>query len=55
MMIQNSDYFNFILFSTVSSGINALATVTVEDFVKPHFKLSEGDLSSVSMGMSKFA
>lgn len=47
----------FILypFSTVSSSINALAAVTVEDLVKPHFKLSEKSLSWVSMGMSRFS
>ncbi|XP_066490586.1 sodium-coupled monocarboxylate transporter 1-like [Tiliqua scincoides] len=39
--------------STVSSSINALATVTVEDLVKRNLKtVSEEDLSSISMGMS---
>nr|XP_020667373.1 sodium-coupled monocarboxylate transporter 1-like [Pogona vitticeps] len=38
--------------STVSSSINALAAVTVEDLVKPHIKLSEASLSWVSMGMN---
>ncbi|KAJ6656401.1 hypothetical protein lerEdw1_003904 [Lerista edwardsae] len=38
--------------STVSSSINALATVTVQDLVRPNFKtLSQGDLASISMGM----
>ncbi|NWW04898.1 SC5A8 protein, partial [Oreocharis arfaki] len=41
--------------STVSSSINALAAVTVEDLVKPYFKsLSEKQLSWISMGMSLF-
>ncbi|OWK59284.1 Sodium-coupled monocarboxylate transporter 1 [Lonchura striata] len=39
--------------STVSSSINALAAVTVEDLIKPYFKsLSEKKLSWISMGMS---
>ncbi|KAL6079209.1 hypothetical protein STEG23_018363, partial [Scotinomys teguina] len=39
--------------STVSSSINALAAVTVEDLIKPHFKsLSEKSLSWISQGMS---
>ncbi|XP_073940323.1 sodium-coupled monocarboxylate transporter 1 isoform X2 [Castor canadensis] len=39
--------------STVSSSINALAAVTVEDLIKPHFgSLSERSLSWVSQGMS---
>lgn len=42
-------------YSTVSSSINALAAVTVEDLVKPHFRsLSERSLSWISQGMSKF-
>ncbi|XP_015276773.1 PREDICTED: sodium-coupled monocarboxylate transporter 1-like [Gekko japonicus] len=41
--------------STVSSSINALAAVTVEDLIKPHFtSLSERKLSWISMGMSLF-
>ncbi|XP_063165397.1 sodium-coupled monocarboxylate transporter 1-like [Candoia aspera] len=38
--------------SSVSTSINALATVTLEDFIKPYFTLSEEKLSYVSMGMS---
>ncbi|NWX89585.1 SC5A8 protein, partial [Nothoprocta pentlandii] len=39
--------------STVSSSINALAAVTVEDFIRPYFRsLSEKKLSWISMGMS---
>ncbi|XP_008062888.1 sodium-coupled monocarboxylate transporter 1 [Carlito syrichta] len=39
--------------STVSSSINALAAVTVEDLIKPRFRsLSERSLSWVSQGMS---
>lgn len=39
--------------STVSSSINALAAVTVEDLVKPYFKsLSEAKLSWISKGTS---
>ncbi|XP_075013609.1 sodium-coupled monocarboxylate transporter 1 [Calonectris borealis] len=41
--------------STVSSSINALAAVTVEDLIKPNFRsLSEKKLSWISMGMSLF-
>ncbi|NXO72492.1 SC5A8 protein, partial [Phainopepla nitens] len=41
--------------STVSSSINALAAVTVEDLIKPYYKsLSEKKLSWISMGMSLF-
>ncbi|KAM6290370.1 sodium-coupled monocarboxylate transporter 1 [Porphyrio hochstetteri] len=41
--------------STVSSSINALAAVTVEDLIKPYFKsLSEKKLSWISMGLSLF-
>nr|XP_033809298.1 sodium-coupled monocarboxylate transporter 1-like [Geotrypetes seraphini] len=39
--------------STVSSSINALAAVTVEDLIKPYFRsLSEQKLSWISKGMS---
>uniref|UniRef100_A0A8D1UK61 Sodium-coupled monocarboxylate transporter 1 n=1 Tax=Sus scrofa TaxID=9823 RepID=A0A8D1UK61_PIG len=39
--------------STVSSSINALAAVTVEDLIKPRFRsLSERSLSWISQGMS---
>ncbi|XP_054595557.1 sodium-coupled monocarboxylate transporter 1 isoform X2 [Nothobranchius furzeri] len=38
--------------STVSSSINALAAVTVEDLIRPHAKLSEKHLSWISKGMS---
>uniref|UniRef100_A0A8D2L086 Solute carrier family 5 member 8 n=1 Tax=Varanus komodoensis TaxID=61221 RepID=A0A8D2L086_VARKO len=41
--------------STVSSSINALAAVTVEDLIKPQFpSLSERKLSWISKGMSLF-
>ncbi|NXF34584.1 SC5A8 protein, partial [Nyctibius bracteatus] len=41
--------------STVSSSINALAAVTVEDLIRPYFRsLSEKKLSWISMGMSLF-
>ncbi|NXE04731.1 SC5A8 protein, partial [Lophotis ruficrista] len=41
--------------STVSSSINALAAVTVEDLIRPCFRsLSEKKLSWISMGMSLF-
>ncbi|XP_067415189.1 sodium-coupled monocarboxylate transporter 1 [Emydura macquarii macquarii] len=41
--------------STVSSSINALAAVTVEDLIKPYFNsLSERQLSWISKGMSLF-
>ncbi|XP_074554375.1 sodium-coupled monocarboxylate transporter 1-like [Halichoeres trimaculatus] len=38
--------------STVSSSINALATVTVEDLIKPHYTMSEKHLLWVSKGLS---
>ncbi|XP_062990743.1 sodium-coupled monocarboxylate transporter 1-like [Elgaria multicarinata webbii] len=40
--------------STVSSSINALAAVTVEDLIKPYFTVSESKLSWISMGMNLF-
>ncbi|KAL0978766.1 hypothetical protein UPYG_G00174910 [Umbra pygmaea] len=41
--------------STVSSSINALVAVTLEDFVKPVWKnLNEKQLSWINMGMSVF-
>ncbi|KAG9490557.1 hypothetical protein GDO78_006081 [Eleutherodactylus coqui] len=40
--------------STVSSSINALAAVTVEDLIKPCTNLSERKLSWLSKGMSAF-
>ncbi|XP_053109125.1 sodium-coupled monocarboxylate transporter 1-like [Hemicordylus capensis] len=41
--------------STVSSSINALAAVTVEDLIKPYFKsLTERKFSWISKGMSLF-
>ncbi|XP_072235232.1 sodium-coupled monocarboxylate transporter 1 [Leuresthes tenuis] len=40
--------------STVSSSINALAAVTVEDIIRPHSHMSEKHLSWVSKGMSLF-
>ncbi|XP_053110502.1 sodium-coupled monocarboxylate transporter 1-like isoform X2 [Hemicordylus capensis] len=39
--------------STVSSSINSLAVVTIEDFIKPYFSpMSEGHLSALSMGLN---
>ncbi|KAF3704970.1 Sodium-coupled monocarboxylate transporter 1 Electrogenic sodium monocarboxylate cotransporter [Channa argus] len=38
--------------STVSSSINALAAVTVEDLIKPYFDVSEKHLSWISKGLS---
>ncbi|XP_063301247.1 sodium-coupled monocarboxylate transporter 1-like [Pelobates fuscus] len=38
--------------STVSSSINALAAVTVEDLIKPYTNLSEKKLSWISKGLS---
>lgn len=46
--------FYFTRLSTVSSSINALAAVTVEDLIKPYFTLTEIKLSWISMGMSKY-
>ncbi|XP_013920211.1 PREDICTED: sodium-coupled monocarboxylate transporter 1 [Thamnophis sirtalis] len=40
--------------STVSSSVNALAAVTVEDLIKPYFTLTELKLSWISMCMSLF-
>lgn len=39
--------------STVSSSINALAAVTVEDIIRPHTNVSEKHLTWVSKGLSK--
>lgn len=41
--------------STVSSSINALAAVTVEDLLRPYTSMSEKQLSWMSKGMSKEA
>uniref|UniRef100_A0A6Q2Y157 Solute carrier family 5 member 8 n=1 Tax=Esox lucius TaxID=8010 RepID=A0A6Q2Y157_ESOLU len=42
-------------FSTVSSSINALVAVTVEDFIRPVWKnLTEKQLSWINMGLSVF-
>ncbi|XP_070610890.1 sodium-coupled monocarboxylate transporter 1-like [Erythrolamprus reginae] len=38
--------------SSLSTSINALATVTLEDFIKPYFTLSEEKLSYIAMGIS---
>ncbi|KAJ8392337.1 hypothetical protein AAFF_G00077010 [Aldrovandia affinis] len=38
--------------STVSSSINGLAAVTVEDLIKPYFSMSEKKLSWMSKGLS---
>ncbi|XP_071358087.1 sodium-coupled monocarboxylate transporter 1 [Trachinotus anak] len=38
--------------STVSSSINALAAVTVEDLIKPYINMSEKHLSWISKGLS---
>ncbi|XP_076010514.1 sodium-coupled monocarboxylate transporter 1-like [Genypterus blacodes] len=38
--------------STVSSSVNALAAVTVEDVIKPHTKMSEKHLAWTSKGLS---
>ncbi|XP_068133074.1 sodium-coupled monocarboxylate transporter 1-like isoform X2 [Hyperolius riggenbachi] len=40
--------------STVSSSINALAAVTVEDLIRPYTNLSERKLSWISKGMCAF-
>lgn len=41
--------------STVSSSINALAAVTVEDLLRPYTNMSEKQLSWMSKGMSEQA
>lgn len=48
-------YFSCVCFhSTVSSSINALVAVTVEDFMKPAWpSLTERQLSWINMGMSE--
>ncbi|XP_067438038.1 sodium-coupled monocarboxylate transporter 1 isoform X1 [Thunnus thynnus] len=40
--------------STVSSSINALAAVTVEDLIKPYTQMSEKHLSWISKGLSEW-
>lgn len=43
-----------IFFSTVSSSINALVAVTVEDFILPVYKdLTQKQVSWMNMGLSK--
>ena len=37
-------------FSTVSSGINAMACVTIEDFIKPLTKLEESKYTWITKG-----
>lgn len=47
---------SFLCCSTVSSSINALVAVTVEDFIVTHFKnISEKQLKWLNMGLSKFS
>lgn len=41
--------------STVSSGINAMATVTVEDFVKPFSKFKPNTYAWMSKGKTHCA
>ncbi|XP_077790998.1 sodium-coupled monocarboxylate transporter 1-like isoform X2 [Podarcis muralis] len=38
--------------STVSSSINALAAVTIEDLIRPYFKMSDTSMSWISIGMN---
>lgn len=40
--------------STVSSSINAMAAVTVEDMIKPYTNMSEKHLTWLSKGLSMF-
>uniref|UniRef100_A0A673BHN6 Solute carrier family 5 member 8 n=1 Tax=Sphaeramia orbicularis TaxID=375764 RepID=A0A673BHN6_9TELE len=40
--------------STVSTGINAMAAVTLEDLIKPYTNMSEKHLHWVSKGLSNF-
>lgn len=40
--------------STVSSSINALAAVTLEDLIKPYTNMSEKHLFWMSKGLSKW-
>ena len=48
-------YCHCVCFSTVSSSINALVAVTVEDFVRPVWKnLTEKQVSWINMGLSEF-
>lgn len=44
----------YINHSTVSSSINALAAVTVEDLIKPHTHMSEKHLAWTSKGLSEW-
>lgn len=44
-----------MFYSTVSSSINALVAVTVEDFILRMFKnLTQKQMSWMNMGLSKF-
>lgn len=44
-----------VCFSTVSSSINALVAVTVEDFIRPVYKnLTDKQVTWMNMGLSEF-
>lgn len=52
--VQSLKDYCCIFFSTVSSSINALVAVTMEDFILPVFKnLTEKQVSWLNMGLSK--
>lgn len=49
-----SDVCRYVNLSTVSSSVNALAAVTLEDLIKPYTKMSEKHLSWTSKGLSEW-
>lgn len=47
-------FFAFILHSTISSAFNSLATVTMEDLIKPHFPaMTEARATLLSKALGK--
>lgn len=46
-------YLLSLVHSTVSSSVNALAAVTIEDLIKPYTHMSEKHLSWTSKGLSE--
>lgn len=44
----------FSLDSTISSAFNSLATVTMEDLIKPHFPMEESKATLLSKILGEF-
>lgn len=54
---SNDEYlFLFFLFSTISSAFNSLATVTMEDLIKPYFPaMSESRATLLSKALGELS